>query len=271
MDDECADRKKGAEDGDEPPPSTYWGLTTMADDSPIIPELLLLLNEEEDDDGRPADAASGDVACTATSCSLMYPSAPQVATFPSPPGTGEAWKTLPRCPVRNVARGWTVPGRQCRMLPLPPPIMEEEEEEEEEEDEYNDDFFFAPLLLQTSTVPASAFTGIRGLENGVHVALPPGRGDAPPMDMLTSQNFTSTSSPDVRSCVGHSVALPPATGDTAKPPLEECDDDDDERGVVDILHPQSSHDAVLMHPPCLIDDDDEATPPPPPPIPDVRG
>jgi hypothetical protein len=148
----------------------------------------------------------------------------------------------------------------------------EEEEEEEEEDEYNDDLF-APPLLQTSTVPASAFTGILGLENGVHVALPPGRGDAPPMDMLTSQNFTSKSSPDVRSCVGHSVALPPATGDIAKPPLEECDDDDDEHGVVDILHPQSSHDAVLMQPPCLIDDDDDdddATTPPPP-VPDVRG
>ena len=250
-----ADRNKGAED--EPPPSTDWGLTTMADDSPI--PALLSLDEEEDDDGRPADAALGEVACTATSCSLRYPSAPQVATFPRPPGTGDAWKTLPRCPVLNVARGWTVPGRHRRItLPsLPPPNMEKEEEEEE----YNDDFFFAPLLLQTSIVSASAFTIIRGLENGVTVALPPGRGDVPPMDMLTSQNFTSTSSPDVSSCVGHSAR--PA-GDTAKPTpptlLEECEDeydgDDDDWQMVDILHPASSHDAVLMQPPCLIDDDD---------------
>jgi len=44
-----------------------------------------------------------------------------------------------------------------------------------------------------------------GLENGVIVELPPGRGEILPIDAAASQNLTITSSPEVHICVGNSV------------------------------------------------------------------
>ena len=56
-----------------------------------------------------------------------------------------------------------------------------------------------------------------GLENGVTVELPPGRGEILPIDAAASQNLTITSSPEVHICVGNSVE---DVGDAYRPKSE---------------------------------------------------